>query len=122
VTGIWILPWLMGRVGGVRSRELFLLSVIVLCLGAALGTQIFGLSAVFGAFLVGIVLRETKFVHQALAEVTPLRDIFAALFFVSLGMLLDPILVYITGRWFYDGRDFCYKFLSFPVWFALATA
>jgi CPA2 family monovalent cation:H+ antiporter-2 len=73
---------------------LFLLSVIVLCLGAALGTQIFGLSAVFGAFLVGIVLRETKFVHQALAEVTPLRDIFAALFFVSLGMLLDPIFVY----------------------------
>ena len=94
VTGLWILPWLMGRVGGVRSRELFLLSVIVLCLGSALGTQIFGLSAVFGAFLVGIVLRETKFVHQALAEVTPLRDIFAALFFVSLGMLLDPIFVY----------------------------
>jgi CPA2 family monovalent cation:H+ antiporter-2 len=90
VTGLWILPRLMGRVGGVRSRELFLLTVLVLCLGAALGTQIFGLSAVFGAFLIGLVLRETRFAHQALAEITPLRDIFAAFFFVSLGMLLDP--------------------------------
>ncbi len=90
VSGLWVLPWLMGRIGGVRSRELFLLTVLVLCLGAALATQIFGLSAVFGAFLIGLVLRETRFAHQALAEITPLRDIFATLFFVSLGMLLDP--------------------------------
>ncbi|MBA7686908.1 putative cation/proton antiporter YbaL [subsurface metagenome] len=90
VLGVWVLPWLMGTVGGVRSRELFLLTVLVLGLGAALGTQVLGLSAVFGAFLIGMVLRETRFAHQALAEITPLRDIFAALFFVSLGMLLDP--------------------------------
>jgi CPA2 family monovalent cation:H+ antiporter-2 len=90
VLGVWLLPWLMGRVGGIRSRELFLLTVLVLGLGAALATQIFGLSAVFGAFLIGMVLRETRFAHQALAEITPLRDIFAALFFVSLGMLLNP--------------------------------
>jgi len=90
VLGIWVLPWLMGRIGGVRSRELFLLTVLVLSLGAAIATQIFGLSAVFGAFLIGLVLHQTKFAHQALAEITPLRDIFAALFFVSLGMLLDP--------------------------------
>ncbi len=90
VSGVWLLPWLMGSVGGVRSRELFLLTVLVLCLGAALGTQVLGLSAVFGAFLIGLVLRETRFAHQALAEITPLRDIFAALFFVSLGMLLNP--------------------------------
>lgn len=89
IAGIWVLPWLMGRIGGVRSRELFLLTVLVICLGAALGTQTVGLSSVFGAFLIGLVLRETRFAHQALAEVTPLRDIFAALFFVSLGMLLD---------------------------------
>ena len=90
VAGRWVLPWLMGRVGGVRTRELFLLTVLVMCLGAAIGTHILGLSVVFGAFLVGLVLRETRFVHQALAEITPLRDIFAALFFVSLGMLLAP--------------------------------
>jgi CPA2 family monovalent cation:H+ antiporter-2 len=97
VLGVWVLPWLMGRIGGVRSRELFLLTVLVLGLGAAIATQIFGLSAVFGAFLVGLVLRETKFAHQALAEITPLRDIFAALFFVSLGMLLDP--QFLANHW-----------------------
>ena len=97
VIGLWILPWLMGRIGGVRSRELFLLTVLVMGLGAAISTQIFGLSAVFGAFLIGLVLRETRFGHQALAEITPLRDIFAALFFVSLGMLLDP--GYVVEYW-----------------------
>ncbi|MFC2022549.1 cation:proton antiporter [Chloroflexota bacterium] len=95
--GLWVLPWLLGRVGGVRSRELFLLTVLVLCLGAALGTQIFGLSMVFGAFLVGLVIRESRFVHQALAEITPLRDIFATLFFVSLGMLISP--KFIVEHW-----------------------
>ncbi len=99
VAGRWVLPWLMGRVGGVRARELFLLTVLVLCLGAAIGTQIFGLSIVFGAFLVGLVLRETRFVHQALAEITPLRDIFATLFFVSLGMLLDPFFLVKNWAW-----------------------
>ncbi|MBN1368018.1 MAG: cation:proton antiporter, partial [Dehalococcoidales bacterium] len=94
ITGRWALPWLIGKSGSVRSRELFLLTVLVLCLGSALSTQIFGLSAVFGAFLIGLVLRETRFGHQALAEVTPLRDVFAALFFVSLGMLLDVHFVY----------------------------
>jgi len=90
VSGLWALPWLMGRIGGVRSRELFLLTVLVLCLGAAVGTYILGLSVVFGAFVIGMVLRKSRFAHQALAEITPLRDIFATLFFISLGMLLSP--------------------------------
>lgn len=94
VSGLWVLPWLMGRVGGVRSRELFLLVVLVLCSGAALGTEILGMPVIFGSFIVGLVLRETKYAHQALAEVTPLRDIFASLFFVSLGMLLSPVFVF----------------------------
>jgi len=97
ISGRWVLPWLLGRVGGVRARELFLLTVLVLCLGAAVGTQILGLSIVFGSFLVGLVLRETRFVHQALAEITPLRDIFATLFFISLGMLLDPF--FLINNW-----------------------
>ncbi|MDO8688055.1 MAG: cation:proton antiporter [Dehalococcoidales bacterium] len=97
LAGLWVLPWLMGRVGGIRSRELFLLTILVLSLGAALGTQLLGLSAVFGAFLVGLVLRETIFAHQALAEITPLRDIFATLFFVSLGMLLSPS--FLVSHW-----------------------
>ncbi len=95
--GRWLLPWIFGDVGGVRSRELFLLTIIVLCLGAIIGTEFLGLSMVFGAFLIGMVLRSTKFVHQALAEITPLRDIFATLFFVSIGMLLDP--AFILSNW-----------------------
>jgi len=88
--GIWVLPWLLGTVAGVRSRELFLLTVLILCFGTAFGTYIFGLSIAFGAFIVGLLLRQSRFAHQALAEVTPLRDVFATLFFVSLGMLLSP--------------------------------
>jgi len=93
VSGLWILPWLMGRIGRVRTRELFLLIVLVLCFGAVLGTQIFGLPIVFGTFLIGLILRKTRFAHQALGEITPLRDIFATLFFISLGMLLSPVFV-----------------------------
>lgn len=90
VLGQWVLPWLLGDVGGVRSRELFLLTVLVLCLGSMIGTYLMGLSMVFGAFLIGLILRSTRFVHQALAEITPLRDIFATLFFVTIGMMLNP--------------------------------
>lgn len=95
--GLWVLPWLLGRVAGVRSRELFLLTVLILCFGAAFGTYIFGLSIAFGAFVVGLLLRESIFAHQALAEITPLRDVFATMFFVSLGMLLDPR--FVVGNW-----------------------
>jgi CPA2 family monovalent cation:H+ antiporter-2 len=97
VLGLWVLPWLLGRVAGVRSRELFLLTVLILCFGAAFGTYIFGLSIAFGAFVVGLLLRESIFAHQALAEITPLRDVFATLFFVSLGMLLSP--QFVLGNW-----------------------
>jgi len=97
VLGRWVLPWLIGTVGRVRTRELFLLTVLVSSLGAAVGTHVFGLSMVFGAFLVGVVIRQTRFAHQALAEITPLRDVFATLFFVSLGMLLDP--AFVLANW-----------------------
>ncbi|MFC2034450.1 cation:proton antiporter [Chloroflexota bacterium] len=90
VSGLWVLPWLLGRIGGVRSRELFLLTILVLCLGAAVSTQILGFSMVFGAFLIGLVIRGPRFGYQAIAEITPLRDIFATLFFISMGMLLNP--------------------------------
>lgn len=97
VLGQWILPWLLGTVGGMRSRELFILTILVLCLGAMIETNYFGLSMVFGAFLIGMVLRSTRFVHQALADITPLRDIFATLFFVSIGMMLNP--AFIMQHW-----------------------
>jgi CPA2 family monovalent cation:H+ antiporter-2 len=87
--GIWGLPWFLQRVAGQRSRELFLLTVVVLCLAAAFGTYSFGLSAAFGAFAAGLLISQSGFARQAFADILPLRDTFAALFFVSLGMLAN---------------------------------
>jgi len=87
--GIWGLPWLLGRVAGGRSRELFLLFVITLCFAAAFGAYYFGLSAAIGAFIAGLLVGQSAFARQAFAEIVPLRDIFGALFFVSLGMLVN---------------------------------
>lgn len=88
--GMWGLPWLLRRVAGGRSRELFLLTVVALCLAAAIGAYFLGLSAAVGAFIGGLLISQSAFARQALADIIPLRDTFAALFFVSLGMLLNP--------------------------------
>jgi CPA2 family monovalent cation:H+ antiporter-2 len=88
--GMWGLPWLLRRVAGGRSRELFLLTVVTLCLAAAIGAYFFGLSAAVGAFIAGLLISQSAFARQALADIVPLRDTFAALFFVSLGMLVNP--------------------------------
>lgn len=85
--GYWVLPWFLNRLAGQRSRELFFLAVVVICLAAASGTYYFGLSAAFGAFTAGLLLGQSGFARQAFADILPLRDTFAAFFFVSLGML-----------------------------------
>jgi CPA2 family monovalent cation:H+ antiporter-2 len=90
VLGFWAFPWFMKRVAGVRSRELFLLTVVCLCLGSAYGAYYVGLSIALGAFMAGLLVSESDYAHQAMADIRPLRDIFAVLFFVSLGMLIDP--------------------------------
>jgi CPA2 family monovalent cation:H+ antiporter-2 len=87
--GIWGLPWLLRRVAAGRSRELFLLTVVTLCLAAAFGAYFFGLSAAVGAFIAGLLIGQSAFARQAFADIVPLRDTFVALFFVSLGMLVD---------------------------------
>jgi len=89
VLGYWGMPWFLKRVAGQRTRELFLLTVIVLCLAAAFGTYYFGLSAAFGAFAAGLLISQSGFARQAFADIMPLRDTFGALFFVSLGMLAN---------------------------------
>ncbi len=88
--GIWGLPWLLRRVAAGRSRELFLLTVVTLCLTAAVGAYFFGLSAAVGAFIAGLLIGQSAFARQAFADIVPLRDTFVALFFISLGMLADP--------------------------------
>lgn len=83
-------PWILGHVALARTRELFLLGVVSLALGTALVTQFAGLSLAFGAFLAGLVVAESDYRTQVVAEVLPLRDLFASLFFVSVGMLIHP--------------------------------
>jgi len=97
VLGYWGMPWLMKRVAGQRTRELFLLTVVVVCLAAAFGTYYVGLSAAFGAFAAGLLISQSGYARQAFADILPLRDTFGALFFVSLGMLAD--LQFIRDNW-----------------------
>jgi len=90
VAGTRVFPWLLGRVARAGSRELFLLTICAIGLGVGYGTYLFGLSFAFGAFVAGMVLSESDFGYQALADILPLRDVFGLLFFASVGMLLDP--------------------------------
>lgn len=89
-----IVPRLMAFVARWNSRELFLLSTTAVALGVGYVTWWFGLSLAIGAFVAGLVINESEYAHQALSDVTPLRDLFGMLFFVSVGMLLDPKLVW----------------------------
>ena len=93
LVGAKLIPLLLRRVAGFGSREVFLLTVVAITFAAAALTQEVGLSAAVGAFLAGLALSESDFGHRALSEIVPLRDIFAALFFVSLGMLADPAIL-----------------------------
>jgi CPA2 family monovalent cation:H+ antiporter-2 len=84
-------PWLLTNVALLRSRELFTLSVFALALVIAFGASfLFGTSIALGAFLAGLVVGQSNVSHQAAADALPMRDAFAVLFFVSVGMLLDP--------------------------------
>jgi len=87
--GAWVVPRFIRRVAGRGSRELFILSGAVLCFGGAFAAYYFGLSAALGAFAVGLLISESDFAHQVLGDMIPLRDIFSAIFFVSVGMLID---------------------------------
>jgi CPA2 family monovalent cation:H+ antiporter-2 len=90
ILGNWLLPKLLRLVLAWGSRELFLVSVVAIGVGVGYATHLVGLSFALGAFVAGIVLSESEFSHQALSDVVPIRDIFGLLFFVSVGMLIDP--------------------------------
>jgi CPA2 family monovalent cation:H+ antiporter-2 len=94
VVGRRAIPRLLDRVAATRSRELFTLTVLVLALGIAVGAALlFGVSMALGAFLAGITVGRSEYSLRAAAEALPMRDAFAVLFFVSVGMLLDPAFV-----------------------------
>jgi CPA2 family monovalent cation:H+ antiporter-2 len=89
-----VVPWLLGQVARTGSRELFTLSVLAVALGIAWGAaKIFGVSFALGAFCAGVVLSKSDFSHRAATESLPLQDAFAVLFFVSVGMLFDPMVL-----------------------------
>jgi monovalent cation:H+ antiporter-2, CPA2 family len=91
VVGRRLFPWLLWQVQKLGSRELFTLCVVAAAVSIAYGaTKLFGVSFALGAFFAGMVLRESEFSHRAAEETLPLRDAFAVLFFVSVGMLFDP--------------------------------
>ncbi len=90
--GSRLIPWLLKRVAMTRSRELFTLAVLVTALGIAVGSaMIFGVSMALGAFLAGMVVGRSDFGLRAASEALPMRDAFGVLFFVSVGMLFDPV-------------------------------
>jgi CPA2 family monovalent cation:H+ antiporter-2 len=92
--GKFAIPWLLRQVARTRSRELFTLTVLALALAVATASAVvFGVSMALGAFLAGMVVGQTEVSHQAAADALPMRDAFAVLFFVSVGMLFDPNVV-----------------------------
>ncbi|MCW0373901.1 YbaL family putative K(+) efflux transporter [Xanthomonas sacchari] len=91
VVGRRAIPWALEKVAATGSRELFTLSVLAIALGVAFGSAtLFGVSFALGAFFAGMLLKESELSHKAANDSLPLRDAFAVLFFVSVGMLFDP--------------------------------
>ncbi|MBI2903188.1 MAG: cation:proton antiporter [Candidatus Methylomirabilis oxyfera] len=89
-----LLPALFAAVVRLRSRELFLLTVVLVVIGTAVGLAALGLSPALGAYLAGVVVSRSHYSRQVLAELVPSRDLFASLFFVSVGMLVNPVLLW----------------------------
>jgi monovalent cation:H+ antiporter-2, CPA2 family len=91
IVGARVIPWVLDRVAKTRSRELFTLTVLVTALGIAVGSaQLFGVSMALGAFLAGMVVGRSDYSLRAASDALPMRDAFAVLFFVSVGLLLNP--------------------------------
>ena len=98
LAGTRLIPWILIKVAHTRSRELFILAVLTIALGTAVGAaQVFGVSLALGAFVAGVVVSESPLSHQAGADVLPFREVFATLFFVSVGMLVNP--AYVLANW-----------------------
>ncbi|RBO94988.1 YbaL family putative K(+) efflux transporter [Pseudochrobactrum asaccharolyticum] len=94
VVGKRVVPWVLEVISASGSRELFRLGVLAIALGVAFGAaNLFGVSLALGAFFAGMVMSESELSHQAAEESLPLRDAFAVLFFVSVGMLFDPMVL-----------------------------
>jgi monovalent cation:H+ antiporter-2, CPA2 family len=88
--GTRVIPFMLRRIAAWNSRELFTIAILAIGLGVGYATYLAGLSFAFGAFVAGMVLSESDYSHQALSDIVPVRDVFGMVFFVSVGMLLNP--------------------------------
>jgi monovalent cation:H+ antiporter-2, CPA2 family len=100
----WLIPRVFFGIAKTRSRELFLITTLAICLAIAWLTQAAGLSLALGSFLAGLIISDSEYSHQALGEILPFKDVFTSFFFVSIGMLLDigffmrhPLLLLLTA-------------------------
>lgn len=91
--GTKLVPRILGQIAASGSREIFLLAAMILVLGVAFLTSQFGLSFALGGFLAGLIISESQFSQQVFADVKNVRDLFATLFFVSIGMLVGPLFI-----------------------------
>ncbi|MBX7143527.1 MAG: cation:proton antiporter [Oligoflexia bacterium] len=89
----WIVPRVLNLVAATKSRELFLFAVVAICFSVAFLTQKAGLSLALGALLAGLIISESQYSHQALGNIIPFQQLFTTVFFISVGMLLDPLFV-----------------------------
>jgi Kef-type K+ transport system, predicted NAD-binding component len=85
----WVAPFVFYHIARQRNRELFLISIVTMCLAVAWFTSSLGLSVSLGAFLAGLIISESEYSHQALGNILPFKDVFTSIFFVSIGMLLN---------------------------------
>lgn len=93
ILGKLVVPRVIHKIASTNSRELLVLIAVAIALGTAVLTSLFGISPALGAFLAGVVISESQENHAVLSEIRPLRDLFVALFFVSLGFLVDPVIL-----------------------------
>ncbi len=89
VSARWIVPRVLYQIAKTRNREVFLLSIFVICLAVAWAASSAGFSLSIGAFLAGLIISESEYGHEALSKVLPFRDVFTSFFFISIGMLLN---------------------------------
>src|SRR5690606_15805201 len=93
----YVLPFILRWVSNTRSREVFTLTVLGLCVGIAELSSVFGLGYALGAFVAGVIVSETVYSHKIMADILPFKDFFLTLFFVSVGMLMD--VEYLLRNW-----------------------
>ncbi|ERN40433.1 Kef-type K+ transport system, predicted NAD-binding component [Rubidibacter lacunae KORDI 51-2] len=102
VTGKYVIPWLVRQLALSGSQEIFLLGILVICLGIALLSDRLGLGIAMGAFVAGLTISNVEYADHALDLVLPMRDVFATLFFASIGLLIDPLFLW-QNAWIVAG-------------------